>query len=161
LGFVPNLYAQLAEAPAALEAYTTLGRLVDKTSFDATERQVLLLAVSVENGCGYCVAAHSAIAKHLQGVDAATVDALRTQAPLADPRLDVLARFTREVVKSRGHPSAEALDEFLDAGFRPQQVLEVLLGVAMKTLSNYTNHITRTPVDEQFASETWEGASSG
>ncbi|MDD2760066.1 MAG: carboxymuconolactone decarboxylase family protein, partial [Methylomonas sp.] len=88
-GFVPNLHGGLAEAPAALSAYIELTALFDQTSFSPTERQVILLAVSVENYCTYCVAAHSMIAKHMAKADPAIVEALRNGKPLSDAKLDV------------------------------------------------------------------------
>ncbi len=158
LGFVPNLYANLAEAPAALEAYTTLSALFGKTSFNATERQIVLLATSVENGCEFCVAAHSLIAKAMDKVDPAIVAALREHRPIADDRLEALATFTRLVVRERGWVSGDITNRFLAAGYRRQQALEVVLGVTMKTLSNYANHLTETQVNPELGSEAWSRA---
>jgi uncharacterized peroxidase-related enzyme len=158
LGFVPNLYANLAEAPTALEAYTSLSAIFSKTSFSATERQVVLLAVSVENACQFCVAAHSLIAKAMDKVDPAVVAALREHRPLADARLEALATFTRLVVRDRGWVAGDATKRFLAAGYTHQQAIEVVLGVTMKTLSNYANHLMETKVNAELASEAWRPA---
>ncbi|WP_415879754.1 carboxymuconolactone decarboxylase family protein [Methylomonas sp. TEB] len=155
-GFVPNLHGGLAEAPAALQAYIELTALFDQTSFSPTERQVILLAISVENHCTYCVAAHSMIAKHMTKADPAIVEALRNGKPLPDSKLETLAGFTRAVVKNRGVVGGQTLDRFITAGYSRAQVLEVLLGVAFKTLSNYTNHIIHVPLDTAFQAEAWE-----
>ena len=155
LGFVPNLYGHLAEAPAALEAYFDLSALFDKTSFTPVERQVVLLATSVANGCEFCVAAHSMIALKMAGAAAEVVDALRGEATIPDKRLDELAAFTRTVVSQRGWVPEGELDRFLAAGFTKQQAIEVVLGVAMKTLSNYTNHITGTATNPEFGDFAW------
>jgi uncharacterized peroxidase-related enzyme len=155
-GFVPNLHGGLAEAPAALKAYIELTALFDQTSFSPTERQVILLAISVENHCTYCVAAHSMIAKHMVKADLAIIEALRNGKPLPDSQLDALAGFTREVVKNRGAVCGQSLDKFITAGYSRAQVLEVLLGVALKTLSNYTNHFINIPLDTAFQAEVWE-----
>ena len=156
LGFVPNLYAGMANAPAALEAYMALTGFFEKTSLSAEEKQVVWLATSVANGCTFCVAAHSMIAKKMFGVPADTVDALRSATDPANARLAALANFTRAVVSERGwvadHP---ALGAFLDAGYTAQQALEVILGVTHKTLSNYANHLLQTPLNPQFESERW------
>lgn len=154
-GFVPNLLGALAESPATLQAYLDLGAVLGKTSLTPVEQQVVLLAASVENRCAYCVAAHSLIAKHIAKADAAIVDALRQQQPLPEPKLDALAAFTRAVVKQRGKVVGSAVDDFISAGYNHQQVLEVVLGVAMKTLSNYANHIMHTPLDAAFEAEAW------
>jgi uncharacterized peroxidase-related enzyme len=156
MGFVPNLYANLANAPAALEAYFGLSAQFDKTSFNPIERQVVLLSVSVENGCEFCVAAHSMIARKMANAPDDVVDALRNHTTLPDPRLQALAVFARTVVKERGWVTGAPLDAFLKAGFTHQQGLEVVLGVTMKTLSNYANHLTETQTNEQFSGEAWK-----
>jgi uncharacterized peroxidase-related enzyme len=158
LGFVPNLYAALAESPAALSAYLTLSDLLGETSFTPTEQQVLALAVSAENQCGYCMAAHSTIARHMVQVPGAIVDALRDGRALEDSRLEALRRFAQTVVADRGEVRGRPLEAFLAAGFSHQQAIEVVLGVAMKTLSNYANHLFDTPVDAAFKGETWPPA---
>jgi uncharacterized peroxidase-related enzyme len=158
LGFVPNLYASLAESPAALRAYLTLGDLLGETSFTPTEQQVLALAVSAENQCGYCMAAHSTIARHMVQVPGAIVDALREGRVLDDVRLETLRRFAKAVVRERGEVHGRPLEAFLAAGFSHQQAIEVVLGVAMKTLSNYVNHLFDTPVDTAFKAESWRPA---
>lgn len=158
LGFIPNLYGNLAEAPVALQAYFDLHAQFEKTSFTPAERQVVLLAVSTENNCEFCVAAHSLIARKMVKVPDAVVDALRASQPLPDARLNTLAKFTRAVVRDRGFVAPNAVDAFLKAGFTRQQVIEVVLGVSLKTLSNYTNHLTGTRTNPEFASETWRRA---
>lgn len=155
-GFIPNLHGGLAEAPVALEAYIELTALFDRSSLSPTERQVVLLAVSAENHCTYCVAAHSTIAKHMVKADPAVVDAIRNLQPLPDPKLDALANFTRNVVKNRGVVRGQAFDKFISAGYSRAQVLEVVLGVTFKTLSNYSNHLIDTPLDSAFQAEAWE-----
>lgn len=153
-GFVPNLLGTMATAPALLKAYTTLSGIFDESSLNAAERQVVLLAVSTENQCEYCVAAHSVIAA-MQSVPADVVGAIRDGRPVATPKLEALRRFATAVVASRGWPSDEETAAFLNAGYGQQQVLEVVLGVGFKTLSNYTNHIASTPLDANFRSAAW------
>lgn len=157
LGFVPNLFGVMAEAPALLNAYTTLSGIFDQTSLDATERQVVLLATSYENNCSYCIAAHSIIAG-MQKVPVDVISALRDGRPIADPKLESLRHFTIAVVKSRGWPSEVDTQAFLSAGYGRQQVLEVVLGIGMKTLSNYANHVAGTPLDQLFAPAAWTKA---
>lgn len=156
-GFLPNLLAVMAEAPALVKAYRALSEAFEQTSFNPSERQVVLLTASYENGCDYCVAAHSVIAG-MQQVSGDVVDAIRSGAPIADRKLEALRRFTSAIVVSRGLPSEPELAAFESAGYGRAQVLEVVLGVGMKTLSNYTNHIAGTPLDREFASAAWAKA---
>ena len=154
LGFVPNLIRVMAHAPPAAEGYLALNGLLQETSFDAVEQQIVLLSVSYENGCDYCMAAHTGGLKQA-GADDELIEAARSGEPLPDARLDALRAFTRAVVRERGWVPDEAVRDFLDSGFEQPQVLEVVLGVAMKTLSNYTNHIAGTPLDDELRPFAW------
>ncbi len=152
--FTPNLHAILAEAPAALEGYSTLFGIFDKTSFTPAERQVVYLTANYENECEYCMAGHSVLGK-MAGLPANVIDALRDGGIAPDARLEALHRFTGLVVRNRGHVKDSEVASFLDAGFTRAQVLEVILGVAVKTISNYTNHIAHTPNDAFMAGTAW------
>lgn len=157
LGFIPNLYAHLAEAPNALSAYKQLGALLEQSALTPEEQQIVLISVSIENRCEYCVAAHSFLARNLVKVDSQRIDALRGQSCLQDQKLNALVAFTRAVVRERGWVAgSQELKDFFAVGYTPQNALEVLLGVAMKTLSNYSNHLTDTPLDAAFANEAWQ-----
>ncbi|MCC7241514.1 MAG: carboxymuconolactone decarboxylase family protein [Acidobacteria bacterium] len=154
-GFLPNLLGELAGSPPALEAYLTLGRLLEETSLTRQEQQVVLAAASVANNCKYCVAAHTAGLK-AAGLAEDQIEALRSGRALADPSLEAVRSLTAAVVGSRGWVGETELRSFLDAGHTKEQVLEVLLGVAMKTLSNYTNHVAHTPLDAALEAFAWE-----
>ncbi len=157
-GFVPNLIGTMVESPALASAYLDIGKSFGESSFTPTEQQVVLLTVSRINECEYCVAAHSTIAG-MSKVPAPVVEAIREDRTLEDPRLEALREFTRQVVVERGWVGEAAVDAFIDAGFSRAQVLEVVLGVAMKTLSNYTNHIAATPLDAAFEAQKWRAPS--
>ncbi len=154
IGMIPNLAGVLAEAPAALEAYFTLARIFDTTSFSTAERQVVLLSTSVENECRYCVAAHSAIAA-MQKVPDFVVRAVRDGQPIGDPRLEALRQLTSSIVSRRGWPGENELARFFAAGYNRRQLLEVIVGVGMKTISNYVNHLAETPLDAAFEKAAW------
>ncbi|MFT7633962.1 MAG: putative peroxidase-related enzyme [Mariniblastus sp.] len=156
VGFVPNLYAGMAEAPALLEGYLAISGIFDKTSFSPTERQIVLMTSNRLNGCSYCMAAHTSISQ-MSGVPEGVVTALRNNTPIADGKLEALRQFAIVVVESRGWPSEEHVDAFLDAGYTKQNILEVILGTAMKVMSNYTNHIVNTPIDAAFKPNAWSG----
>lgn len=154
-GFIPNLMGVFAESPSALQGYMVLSDLVSKSAFSPEEQQALLLAVSYENNCDYCVAAHSMMASKMAGMPADRLEAIRQGKQVQDKKINELVRFTREVVANRGNISEASVTQFLNVGYAKQHVLEVVLGVAMKTLSNYTNHLAKTPVDAAFAPFKW------
>ncbi|UWR34932.1 carboxymuconolactone decarboxylase family protein [Sulfitobacter sp. W027] len=157
-GRIPGLHAVMAEAPALLEGYQQLHKLfAEKTSFDKDELTVVWQSVNVEHECHYCVPAHTGIAKMMK-VDDAITNALRDETPLPNDRLEALRSFTLAAVRDRGNVDAAAVDAFLAAGFTKRQVLEVILGVSQKVMSNYTNHLAETPVDEPMKAFAWEKA---
>ena len=153
-GFAPNLLRIMANAPAVSGAYLMLHQKFSSTSLTPVEQQVVLLSASYENTCEYCMAAHTGGAM-AAGMDEATLGALRSDEPLGDPKLEALRTFTRLVVRERGFVGEQAIEAFLGAGYTRANVLEVVLGVSMKTLSNYTNHIAETPLDEEMRPLAW------
>jgi len=153
-GFLPNLIAVMATSPALAEAYVTLSGIFGKTDLTPAEQQIVLLAVSRFNECHYCMAAHS-VAADMNKVPAEVTDALRADQPLPDARLEALRQFATQVVAKRGWIDDLDLQTFTAAGYAPAQAMDVLVGVAVKTLSNYTNHIAATPLDAAFQHRAW------
>ena len=156
-GFVPNLLGVFAESPATLKGYLTLGKIFDESSFSPVERQVIILAASRFNECYYCMAAHS-VAADMHGVPADVVEAIRNDQPIPDDKLETLRDFTTAIVEKRGWVSELDIDAFIAAGYTKAQILEVILGVSFKTISNYVNHIVDTPLDGAFAPRQWQPA---
>lgn len=157
LGFIPNLYGIMAEAPAALKAYNGLSQNFETSSFSTTEKQIVLLATSYVNECHYCMAVHSTVGK-MQKIDESIIEALRNGEPIKDEKLEALRKFTQTVVEKRGWINEENVNAFLSAGYSKAQLLEVIVGVTQKTLSNYINHIAQTPLDTAFEANKWENA---
>ena len=154
-GFLPTLFAKLAESATALAAYLDLRTQFEKSSLSPIEQQVVALAVSVENGSTFCTSAHSYAARHLVGMPEECIAALRDGRRLPDPKLNVLAEFARDVVRERGRVSRGDLNVMLAAVYSMEQVLDVVLGVALKTFTNYASHIVRPPLNPEFAAESW------
>ena len=141
-GFVPNLFWPMAEAPTTIEAYLTLNQLITQTSLTPAQQQTALLAVSTSNECDFCTIAHSALGK-MNKVNEQTINSLRHGDEIEDRQDRALALLAQSFVHNRGWVPDADLQAFLDAEFSKQQVFEVILIVTIKTLSNYTNHITK------------------
>ncbi len=157
-GRLPGLHRTMAEAPALLEGYQILHKLfAENTSFDKDEITVVWQTINVEHECHYCVPAHTGIAK-MMGVDDAISEALRNETPLPTPRLEALRTFTLILVRERGFASDADVQTFLDAGFTQRQILEIVLGISQKVMSNYTNHLAQTPVDQVMQKFLWDKA---
>lgn len=153
-GFLPAILGAMAEAPATLEGYLTLAGILEKSSLSPAERQLALLAISRENDCHFCVAAHSGAALKA-GLDKGTVDALREGEAIGDAKLNALRNFAVAVTVNRGHVSAAQLSAFLEAGYTKQQAFEVILAVAVKVMTNYVDALADVPLNEQLSPLKW------
>ena len=154
-GMIPGLHGVLAGAPGILEAYQTIHKLFTNSSFDKEELTVVWQTINVEHACHYCVPAHTGIAKMMK-VDDDITDALRNETPLESSKLEALRKMTLTIVRNRGHVNSEDLQALYAAGYGERQVLEIILGLSQKVISNYTNHIANTPVDAPFQKFAWE-----
>ena len=153
-GFIPNLLGTMAESPDLLNGYMTLAAIFDKTSLSETERQIILITNNSLNGCTYCMAAHTTISQ-MRGVDQTVIDSLRNGTPIADKKLEALRVFARIINETRGWPDQSDIDALFAVGYTHQTVLEVILGTSLKVMSNYTNHIAETDLDEAFSNNAW------
>jgi alkylhydroperoxidase family enzyme len=153
-GMIPGLHGVLATAPGLLDAYQQLHELFVNSSFNEEELTVVWQGINVEHGCHYCVPAHTGIA-HMMKVDNDIIESLRNETALANPKLEALRTMTLSIVRNRGTVSQEELEAFYTAGYGEQQVLEIILGLSQKVISNYTNHIANTPVDAAFQKFAW------
>lgn len=154
LGMIPNLHAVMAEAPDVLDAYQHLHGLVLNCSLSNDEKTVVWQTINVEHACHYCVPAHTGIAK-MMGVDEEITNSLRNRESLADAKLEALRQFTLSVIRERGKVAKADLDAFVQAGYGKRQMMEVILVVSQKVMSNYINHIAETPLDDAFAEFAW------
>ena len=154
-GMIPGLHGVLAGSPQILDAYQQLHELFVNSSFNDNELTVVWQTINVEHSCHYCVPAHTGIAKMMK-VDDAIIEALRNETPLADSKLEALRTMTLSVVRNRGNVTQEELNAFYAAGYGEQQVLDIILGMSQKVISNYTNHIANTPVDAAFEKFAWK-----
>ena len=154
-GMIPGLHGVLAGSPQLFEAYQTLHQLFLDSSFNKEELTVVWQTINVEHACHYCVPAHTGIAKMMK-VDDSITDALRNETPLADAKLEALRTLTLTITRNRGQVSQEELEAFYAAGYGEQQVLDIILGLSQKVISNYTNRIANTPVDAPFQKFAWE-----
>lgn len=155
IGFVPNVFAVIAESSTALKAFVALNSEFSESSFDTTCREIIQTAASVENACTYCVAGHTAFAE-TQHVSGDILEAIRNNQPIADSKLEALNQFTRSVVRSRGNIPEREVEKFLNAGYTEAQVLEVILGICVKTFSNLANNVIGIPLDDEFAEYEWK-----
>ncbi|WP_339837189.1 carboxymuconolactone decarboxylase family protein [uncultured Flavobacterium sp.] len=153
-GMIPGLHGVLAGAPGILEGYQTLHKLFTESSFDKDELTVVWQTINVEHACHYCVPAHTAIAGMMK-VDENITESLRNETPLENTKLEALRTFTLAITRNRGNVSSDELQAFYTAGYEERQVLEIILGLSQKVISNYTNHIANTPIDAPFQKLAW------
>lgn len=148
-GFVPNLAAYFAESPTSLGAILSLTGAFDETSFTAQEQQLILLTVSLLNGCSYCKTAHTALSRKVE-MDDADLKALINFETLPNERLNTLRDFTKLMHEKKGMLADAEIQAFLDAGFSKAQVIELVLGLSLKTLTNTVNHLAGSQPNPEF-----------
>lgn len=146
LGSVPNLFRLVGNSPAALEGYLGLNGALAKGLIGAKTRERIALAVAERNGCDYCLSAHTYLGKNLAKLDDAELDAAR-DARSADPKADAALRFARAVTESRGHVSTADVDAARAGGHSDAELVDIVLHVALNTLTNYVNSVAETEVD--------------
>src|SRR5258708_9416464 len=141
VGFIPNMYAGMANSPGLLQTYLE-GYAAFRTysGFTPVEQEVVFLTISRENGCDYCASAHSMIADKMSKVPPDILSALRSGEPIPNAKLAALSTFTSQMFATRGRPTTANLKAFLDAGFEERQAAEIVLGVAVETLDEYSHH---------------------
>ncbi|MGQ8365792.1 carboxymuconolactone decarboxylase family protein [Glaciecola sp. 1036] len=156
-GMIPNLHGVMAGSPELLEGYQVLHDLAQKTDFTVEQLTVVWQSINVFHNCHYCVPAHTAIATSMK-VSKEVNEALRNETPLPTDELNVLRETVLELVVNRGVLSDTQKQRFLDAGFKPRNILDIILILGQKVLSNYVNHVAETPVDKPFQSFAWTKA---
>lgn len=154
-GRIPGLHGVMASAPGLLEGYQKLHELFINSSFDKEELTVVWQTINVEHGCHYCVPAHTGIA-HMMKVDPELIEELRNGEPMPTEKLQALHDTTLAMVRNRGNLTEEEINAFYAAGYGERQLLEIVLGLAQKVMSNYVNRIAETPVDAVFEKFAWK-----
>jgi uncharacterized peroxidase-related enzyme len=146
LGVVPNLFRVVANSPAALEGFLGLSGALARGKLDARTRARLALVVAEQNGCDYCLSAHTYLGKNAAHLDEAELDANRV-ASSSDSKAAAALLFAEHVVRARGHVTDEHLRAVKDAGYDDAEVIEIVLHVALNTLTNYVNVVAGTEID--------------
>ncbi|TNE78582.1 MAG: carboxymuconolactone decarboxylase family protein [Bacteroidetes bacterium] len=144
LGFVPNLYATFALNETALADYLQLQNR--KSTLKAKEREVINLVVSEVNKCDYCLAAHTTIGK-MNGFSEEQILEIRQGKATFDSKLDALARFTRNITVNRSIPDAAASQTLVEAGYTTAQIVDIIIVIGDKMISNFLNGVAATPID--------------
>jgi uncharacterized peroxidase-related enzyme len=144
LGKVPNLYATLAHSDHALGNYLALQN--SKSSLSAQEREVVNLVVSQVNACEYCLAAHTVLGGMVGFTSGQVIEIRQGRAPF-DAKLDALARLVADIARHRGRAAPEQLDAFFAAGYDEGNLVDVVMAVGDKIITNYLHALTGVPVD--------------
>jgi AhpD family alkylhydroperoxidase len=153
-GFVPNIAGAMAGSPTLLNGFISVFQNAHCGSFNEAQIQVLLLTNAVTNSCNWAVAFHTHLAlKH--GISPEDVTAIRVGLLPGDAKHAALSSFARRLIERRGHLEHARLQVFLDAGFTPEQVLEVILVASASTITNYVGTVVRPTLEEAFRQHEW------
>lgn len=154
VGLIPNLAATMAASPVLLNGFVGAFGNFHGGTLTGAQRQGLLLANAVANRCPWAVAFHSTLALK-EGIAARDVAAIRERRAPDDATLAALVTFTRALIETRGHVGADALRALADAGFGPEQALEVIAGLAVSVMANYAGNITEPRLEAPFEAQRW------
>lgn len=149
-GNVPNLYAVFAHSENALSNYLALQN--GKSSLKAKEREVINLVVSQVNNCLYCLSAHTAIAKMQGFTDDQVLEIRRANITFA-PKLDALAKLVKSITENKGHAEQQSIENFFAAGYNEGNLVDVVMVVGDKIITNYMFALTAVPIDFPIAPE--------
>jgi AhpD family alkylhydroperoxidase len=144
LGTVPNLYATLAHPEHALGNYLAFQNA--KSSISGKAREIVNLIVSQVNGCEYCLAAHTVIGK-MNGFTDEQILEIRGGKASFDAKFDALARLVKNIAVNRGHADQALVDAFFAAGWTKANLVDAIVAIGDKTVTNYLHATTRVPVD--------------
>lgn len=153
-GLIPNIATAIAQSPELLKAFWGLFQQVHSGSFTEAEIQTLLLTNAVTNASPWAVAFHTMLALK-EGISPADVEAIRTRALPANPRLAALSHFARRLIETRGHARDE-VQNFRAAGFTQRQSLEILAVIAASTITNHAGSLTTPPLEDFLRQHAWQ-----
>lgn len=153
-GLIPNIAGAMAESPVLIGGFIGIFQKVHTGTFTEAQIQTLLLTNAVTNACTWAVAFHTALALK-EGLSPADVEAIRDGRAPADRKHAALSTLTKTAIEKRGHLDDKDVDSFLEAGFRQDQVLEVLTVLAASTITNYAGNITKPPLEAPFQEYVW------
>lgn len=154
-GVIPNLEAVMAQSPCLLASYAQTWAIFQNSIFDDIEQQIIYMTINFENNCEYCVPWHTKLSE-IAGMASEDIDNLRCGRQLSMPKHNALHQFTKTMVRTRGSIAPADLNNFYDAGYTEQHALDVVLGIAIKTMSNFTNAIAQTPLDNEVKTYQWQ-----
>lgn len=150
LGFVPNLYAYYAKNKTALGDYLALQNR--KSTLRAKEREVVNLVTSQVNGCRYCQSAHTELGK-MNGFTEEQILEIRKGAASFDAKTDALAKLTKAIVEGRGKVDDDVKENFFAAGYTEANLIDVVIVVGDKIISNFIHNLTDFEIDFPLAAE--------
>jgi len=146
LGVVPNLMKMVGNSPAALEGYLSLNTALGKGMIDAKTRERIALSIAEINGCSYCLSAHTYLGKNVAKLDDAEILANRNGSS-SDPKAAAAVHFAVRVALERGHVADADISAVKAAGYSNAEIVEIVLHVALNTLTNYVNEVAQTEID--------------
>lgn len=157
MGLIPNMYKKMGANTALLDSYVySYASFRANSGFTPIEQEVVFLSVAYENNCEYCMAAHSFVGDNMTKVPVEVTNAIRDGKQIPDVKLAALSRLTRSLTSNRGNVSQQEIDSFLSAGYQETHVLGIIAGIAVKTMSNYSNHNSDPELDAAFKGRAWK-----
>jgi len=149
-GFVPNLFRTLSISPAVAEVYLMANAAMEGARIPPREAQAVNLAISRENGCRYCMAAHTAMGK-MVGIEESELELIKSGCLPEDPALAAATGAARLIMSKRGWLTGEELADLEQGGIDRAKIYEIIALIGIETIANYVNHVAKTEIDKEFS----------
>jgi len=148
-GFVPNLFRTLSISPAVSDVYLKANMAMEGAAIPAREAQAVNLAVSTENGCKYCMAAHTVMCK-MAGIEHDDIELIKQNGLPEDGALASAVIAARLIMEKKGWLTEAELERLEKSGVERAKLYEIIALIGIKTIANYVNHVGKTKIDTQF-----------
>ena len=145
MGTVPNIFQYMANSIPLLKGYLSITELCNSTMLSPRLRELIVLAVSQNNNCQYCLSAHSAVAKNLGLKEKEIIEARKAQS--TDPKTQTILQFSKKFVDKKGFIDDQDVNQLKTAGLSDQEIGDILLVIISGIYTNYFNHLNNTPID--------------
>lgn len=145
LKITPNMTRVMANSPAVLEGYLAFSGALASGSLPPKLREQIALAVGEQNGCQYCVSAHTAIGK-LTGLAAKETEEAR-EARSHSAKDQAALEFTRVLVANHGRVADADFEGLRKVGFGDGEIAEIIAHTALNIFTNYFNTAVEVEVD--------------
>lgn len=144
MGKVINIFKAMANSPAALKTYFGISKALNEKTLDNANAERIAIRLANINGCEYCNAAHSYLAKDV--LSAEEIKSAR-EGKSSDAKAQAVLDFVKAVMQKAGRVSDEEFGSAKKAGLSDTEILDIIAVVSLNFFTNSVNNVAQTRVD--------------